>query len=290
MARNIDLQCHTTASDGKLSSKKLVGIAIKNKLSSIAITDHDTIGGIDEALAAARNRIEIIPGVEITCDDKKFADTHILGLFVEHKNKKLNGLLKRAKRYRERQKRDIIKKFQRLGFNITYNDVKRVASGEIGRPHIAQIIIDKNPDKASSIGEVFDKYLATGKKAYVRRRNKISVKQAIDAIHAANGLAFAAHPGVYRNFNQKKFVDFFIKNGGDGIETYYPYESSRHKTTKSMSDLINKKFRNIVRKNKILETGGSDFHGNEGQVLGKMKVPYSILEQLKKQIRPRNRR
>ncbi|MBI2101491.1 PHP domain-containing protein [Candidatus Woesearchaeota archaeon] len=282
MPKNIDLQCHTTASDGALTPKGLVRLALRKKLKAIAITDHDSVGGIDEALSAAKGKgIEVIPGVEISCDDKGFVDTHILGLFINHKNKSLNSLLRKAQQYRESQKKDIIKKFQKLGFKITYQEVKKLAKGEIGRPHIAKAILKNNPDKVNSIDKIFDKYLAVGKKAYAERKNKIGIKQAINAIHSAKGFALISHPGVYSNFSIEEFIKYFIKNGGDGLETYYNYESSRYHTGFAQSSKINKKFRNIAGKYRLLETGGSDFHGREGQVLGKLKVPYKVLAALK---------
>lgn len=286
MKQNIDLQCHTTYSDGKLTPTELVKLASKKNLKAIAITDHDSVNGVDEALRAAKGRnIEIIPGVEISCDDGGFVDMHILGLFVNHKNKFLNNLLKKAQKYREQQKMDIIKKFKKLGFEISYQEVKSLAKGETGRPHIAKVILKNNPSRFDSVDEVFEKYLSVGKKAYIERRNKISIKVAIKAIHAANGLAFISHPGVYNNFDIEKFIKYFLQNKGDGIETYYNYESSRYHTSFKQSNKINKDFKKIANKFNILETGGSDFHGNDGQVLGKLKVPYSVLNNLKKKLR-----
>jgi len=283
--KNIDLQCHTTASDGKLSPRKLVELAIKKNLSAIAITDHDSFNGIDEAIIAAKGKnIEIVPGVEISCDDKGYVDTHILGLFINHKNKTLKSLIKKARTCRERQKKEIITKFRKLGFKITFDEVKAIAKGEIGRPHIAKIIIKNNPDKVNSFDEAFDKYLSVGKLAYVERRNKISIKEAIKAVHAANGLVFISHPGVYNNFNIDKFIDYFLKNGGDGIETYYSYETSRYHTGKRANAKTISEFRKIVKEKNILETGGSDFHGRPDQVLGKLKIPYSVLKNLRNHI------
>jgi len=283
--KNIDLQTHTTASDGKLTPTELVNLAVKNKLSAIAITDHDSVNGIDEAIKAAKGKnIEIVPGVEISCDDKGYVDTHILGLFIDHKNKTLNNLLKRAQAYRVQQKKDIINKFQKLGFNITFNEVKSIAEGEIGRPHIAKVILKNNPNKINSFDEVFDKYLAVGKLAYVERRNKISVKEVIKAVHAADGLVFISHPGVYDNFNIDKFIDYFLKKGGDGIETYYSYETSRYHTGKRANAKTINKFKRIIKEKNILETGGSDFHGRPDQVLGRLAVPYSVLSNLKNHI------
>ena len=283
--RYVDLQCHTTASDGKLTPSELVNLAVEKWLSAIAITDHDTINGISEALSAASGKnIEVIPGVEISCDDEGFVDTHILGLFIDYKNKNLDDLLGKAKLCREEQKISIIKKFKNMGFKISYEEVRSIAKGEIGRPHIANVILKNNSDRVNSIGEIFDRYLAVGKKAYVERKHKIGVREAVNAIHSANGMVFAAHPGVYSNFNPEKFIDFFIENGGDGIETYYAYECSRQKITVNERNALIKKFREIAKRFNLLETGGSDFHGKDGQILGQLKVPYSVLEKLRKSL------
>ena len=288
MVNYIDLQCHTTASDGRNSPQELIDIAVKKKLSAISITDHDTINGLYEALKYAKNKnIEIIPGVEITCDDRGFMDTHILGLFIDYKNNSLISLLNKSKKFRDIQKKDTIIKLRDLGFSITYKEVRAMANGEIGRPHIAKVLLKNNPDKVESIEDIFSRYLATGEKAYVKRKKGISVKEAIAAIHSAKGLAFVAHPGVYNHFDADKFVRYFLKNGGDGIETIYDYSSSRKSILKKESREMIKKYRNLAKKLKILETGGSDFHGKKFQVLGKLKVPVSILSNLKAAISER---
>ena len=82
-----------------------------------------------------------------------------------------------------------------------------------------------------------------------------------------------------------KFIRYFVKNGGDGIETYYQYKSSRHKVTKETSESLNKKFQLTAKKLNLLQTGGSDFHGKEQQKLGELKVPYKVLEELKKHLK-----
>ena len=281
--QNIDLHCHTTASDGKLAPKELISLALEKRLKAIAITDHDTVNGIDEALKAAKGKdIEIISGVEISCDDSGFIDTHILGLFINHKSKAITNILKKSKRYRKMQKISIIKKFQKLGFRIKYKEVKALAKGEIGRPHIASVILKNNPEKVSSADEIFDKYLGVGKKAYVKSRHKISVKEAIKTVHSANGFVFIAHPGVYTNFNINDFIDYFIKNDGDGLETIHDYKKARPNAIRAKRNRLIRKFRGIAKKHKLLESGGSDFHGNEGEILGNFKIPYSILKNLKK--------
>ena len=281
----IDLHCHTTASDGKLAPKDLVKLALKRKLKAIAITDHDTVNGIDEALKAAKDKnIVIIPGVEISCDDPGFIDTHILGLFISHKSKAITNMLKKSKKCRIRQKKAIIKKFQKLGFKITYKEVRALAKGEIGRPHIASVVLKNNPEKVSSADGLFGKYLGVGKKAYVERERKISINEAIKAVHSSDGLAFIAHPGVYINFDINKFIEYFIKNKGDGLETIQDYKKARPGSIRAQKSRLIKKFGGIAKSKGLLETGGSDFHGNKDEVLGRIRIPYSVLEKLKKNL------
>ena len=95
-------------------------------------------------------------------------------------------------------------------------------------------------------------------------------------------MVFISHPGVYDNFDVDEFIDYFLKNGGDGVETYYSYETSRYHTGKRANAKIIGKFKKIAKEKNILETGGSDFHGRPDQVLGKLKVPFPVLERLKK--------
>lgn len=121
--------------------------------------------------------------------------------------------------------------------------------------------------------------MAVGKKAYVKRKGKISIKEAIRVIHSANGLAFIAHPLAYKNFSLEKFIKYFIKNNGDGIETYYDYEY--WKITANINTEV-KKLKKIIKRYKLLETGGSDFHARQGQILGKLKVPYFIINKMKR--------
>ena len=280
----IDLHTHTTASDGVLTPAQLVSLAIKKGLKAIAITDHDSVSGVKEAMNAAKGKIEVISGVEISCDDPGFVDTHILGLNIDPDNRELKELLKKAQQYREDQKKAIIERFRELGFRITYQEVRRLANGEIGRPHIAKTILKNNPGKVASINQVFDEYLAVGKKAYIERKDKISIGQAIKAIHAAKGLAFIAHPDVYSNIDIPRFIRLFVKEGGDGIETVYAYDKTgrlKNRSEKEPTETIDR-YRRLAEEHRLLETGGSDFHGKESDELGKLKVPYEFLEQMRK--------
>jgi len=276
----IDLHTHTTASDGVLRPRELVKKAIKEKIKVLAITDHDSISGIDEAIKAAKDKIIVIPGVELSCDEPPFIDFHVLGLDIDHENPKLVELLKKSKKGRIQQKKDMIAKLNKLGFKISFKEVSSIAKGEIGRPHIAKILLKNNPNKISSMQEVFDLYLGNGKKAFCKRKLKVSMKEAIRTIHLAGGLAFLAHPGVYKDEYAKKLVNMFIKKGGDGIETYYPYYKNMKKVTKKENTRKKSLFKKIAKIRKLLECGGTDFHGNGKIKLGEEKIPLKLIKYL----------
>jgi len=275
----IDLHTHTTASDGLLRPRELVKLAIKEKLRIIAITDHDSISGVDEAIKATKG-ITVIPGVELSCDEPPFIDFHMLGLGIDYENRKLISLLKKSKKGRIQQKKDMIKKLQKLGFKINFKQVSSIAKGEIGRPHIAKILLKNNPNKVSSIQEVFDKYLGNGKRAFIKRRLKVSMKEAIKTIHLSGGLAFLAHPGVYPDAYAKKLIDIFIKKGGDGLETYYPYNKNMKKIANKENNRKKSLFKKIAKQKKLLQCGGTDFHGDGKVKLGQEKIHYNLIKYL----------
>lgn len=280
----IDLHLHTIYSDGTLTPKQLVDKAVKVGLKAIAITDHNSISGIKEAVEYADNKIEFIPGIEISCDesDKGLIDIHVIGLFIDYKNEELINLLKKIKKERILQKKKIIEKLNKFGIKVTFEEVRKITKGEVGRPHIAKIVLKNNPDKFKNISEIFEKYIKSDGPAFVKREDEINIKQAIGVIHNAGGLAFLAHPGFYPEEIRTKLIKEFISYKGDGLETNYPYYLNRHekKKIKKDSDKLNKIVKKIAKANNLLETAGSDFHGNKFE-LGDFKVNYNILEKLK---------
>lgn len=284
--RYIDLHLHSSKSDGKLSPKELVDKAIKLNLKAIAITDHDTIGGVEDAIIYAKDRIKVIPGVEISCDEPQlgFYEVHILGFFIDTKNRYLKNLLKKMKASRLIQKKKIIEKINKLGFEVTFDEAKSIAQGEIGRPHVAQIMIKKYPEKFKSIRQVFDEYIGKGKIAYAEKDLKISIKEAIDTIHKAKGIAILAHPGVFDKNDSLELINIFKNLNGDGIETFYPYHKICPQlkiNAKQNTELINF-YRKIAAKLNLLEAGGSDFHGNSRDTyIGELKISSDILNKLK---------
>lgn len=285
----IDLQNHTIASDGELIAEQLVDLAIEKKLSAIAITDHDSLGSIKKAIKYSKGKnMEIVPGVELSCDDQLFNydKIDVLGLLINPDNKKLNNLLEHIKNKREDNKKLIIEKLKNLGYEIGYEDVKKTVKGTFGRPHIAKYLLKKYPDKFASVSDVFDKLIGRGKKAYLDTKDRVSIKDGIKTIKEAGGVAILAHPGVYPKEDSIKIIDYFIDNGGDGIETYYPYHiiCPGLKLDKKGNEKMIEFYRSIARAKKLLESGGNDHHGNYRFTLGEVEIPEKVLENLKNRI------
>lgn len=220
----IDLHIHTNFSDGDLSPEQLVDIAVKRGLKAIAITDHDTAEGISRAINHADGRIEVIPGIEITCNEKSrgFFNVHVIGLFINQKNKEIGKL-----RY--------------------------------------------NPKRRSDN----------------RGQDTIGISEAINIIKMGGGLSFLAHPGVYGRGNSIELIGLFLKMGGDGIETMYPYDKvfPDNYDKKRTNETI-KFFIKIAEGKNILQTGGSDFHGRIRDIkIGDMDIGFYMLKEIKKKLK-----
>lgn len=291
MPGRIDLHCHTIASDGELSAEELIDLAIKKGLKAIAITDHDSLGSLKKAIDYSRGKdIEVIPGVEISCDDPLFNydKADVLGLFINYNSISLINLMEYINKKRDENKKEIIKKLNNLGFEIDFDEVKKTAKGTFGRPHIAKFLIKKYPDKFTSVRDVFDKYIGAGKPAFVKPENFVSIKDAVQIIKESGGTSILSHPGIYPREDSIKLVDYFIKNGGQGIETYYPYHiiCPEMKLNKEGNKKLINFYKSIAKSKKILESGGNDHHGNYRFTLGEIKILGRVLENLKNKIPP----
>jgi len=217
----IDLHSHTTASDGTFSPKALVNLAKSEGIEAIAITDHDTIEGLPDALEEGKkNGIEVIPGVEISIDHQP-GSMHVLGLFLDIKSIMLNENLAVLQKSRSSRNPQIIKKLNELGLPITMEEVQKISGGgQVGRPHIAAVLLKKG--YVRSIQQAFDKYLKKGAVAYYDRR-RLTRERAVDMIHDAGGLVILAHPGTL-GINGRAFNVLMseLKDVGfDGIEVFY---------------------------------------------------------------------
>lgn len=285
----IDLQCHTVASDGELTGEELVDLAAEKKLTAIAITDHDSLGSIKKAIDRAKEKnIEIVPGIELSCDDPLFNydKIDVLGLLVDYINEDLIKLTEHINKRRDENKQQIIDKLSQLGYELSFDEVKKTAKGTFGRPHIAKALVKKYPKEFSSVREVFDKMIGRGKPAFVETNHRVSIKDGVNTIKKAGGVAILAHPGIYPKEDSVKLIDFFVENGGDGIETYYPYHliCPELKLDEKGNESFNQFFRDIAIKKGILESGGNDHHGAYRATLGAIEVSDEVLQKLKERI------
>lgn len=245
----IDLQMHSNYSDGALSPKELMQESKKAGLDVVSLTDHDTVAGLKQAQAQAQDLgIKFIPGVEISAE-RQAESIHILGHNIDPANKELVKKLAYYQQQRKLRAIRIIQKLRALGFEV---DSKILEKREelIGRPHIAQAV--RNRD--ISADEFLQKWLLPGKPAYVSRE-KLSVKQAIELIHQANGKAIWAHPAyTLDDFSKiKNLAKEFKSDGLDGIETrYFSYSKAQTKFLEKLADKLS-----------LEKTAGSDFHGGD---------------------------
>ena len=269
----IDLHTHTTASDGSYTPSGLVRYAAAIGLKAIAITDHDTLDGLPEALKEAELlELEVVPGVEISVDFQP--EMHMLGYFLYGGYTSMNGILKELKEKRSERNPKIIKKLNELGMDINMEEIEALARGGVtGRPHIARVMIEKG--YVVSVAEAFDKYLASGRPAYFPKE-KLTPEQGIEEISKTGGLPVLAHP-IYLDRNETE-LDLLLENlakaGLKGIEAYYS------ENTDDQTKLLLK----LAGRNNLFVTGGSDFHGSFkpdieiGTGRGNLSIGFELLE------------
>lgn len=268
-----DLHIHTNHSDGRLSPAEMVRLGVEKGLSGMAITDHDTTTGIDEAIKESKKyeNFKIIPGIEFSSvyEDE---EVHILGYFIDYKNPDIIQLSKDLKKARIERGQKIIEKLQFLGYEISLKDVTML-SGEdyIGRPHIARALINKG--YVYTIQEAFDKLLNRGRPGYVERY-KISIKECIDIITRNKGIAILAHPGLLKN---KDIIYHCMGLGIDGLECIHSKHSQEDTTF----------FSQIAKDNNLIITGGSDCHGdttNKSLLIGNYFIDLNKIPKFKEMI------
>lgn len=279
----IDLHTHTIASDGALSPKEIIDLAIQKEMKAIAITDHNSISSIEKALEYSKGKdIEVISGIEISCEFEDYPEVHIIGLFINYENKGLIKSLSELRQTRIKHTRKMLEKLKELGYEISLEELKKRKGQAFGRPTMARGLLKKYPDKFSSINQIFKELLGANKKAYVNPK-RISIKQTVEIIKKAGGISILAHPGVYLN-KSEKIINEFIAFGGQGIEINYPYDT-RYGLDKELSDMRNIKFKKIAEGKNLLVSGGSDFHDDmQGPKLGEQGITDEELIKLKQYI------
>lgn len=263
-APRVDLHMHSTASDGSRTPADVVAAAKAAGLAAIALTDHDTVSGLAEARAAGELLgVRVVAGVELSAVEGML-ETHVLGLHLGD----TSGLDARLEELREmRRDRAVrtVEKLNALGVPVTMAQVLEQADGgAIGRPHVARALV--NGGWARDFREAFDRYLGNGRPACVPKA-QLPMREAIEMIHEAGGLAVLAHPG---DSGRRPRLEALRALGLDGIEVLHPGHSPEDVG----------RLRNLARDLDMLPSGGSDWHGAaEGaRTIGMMQVPADWLE------------
>lgn len=274
----IDLHTHSTASDGSMAPKEVVRLAKERGLKAIALTDHDTIDGLGEAVAAGEQwGVEVIPGVEISARHPG-GSMHILGLCLDYEDNLFAQRLTVLKQARKDRNPQIIAKLNELGIPLTMERVDRLSGrGQMGRPHIARALYEGG--FVRSIQEAFDIYLGNQGKAYVSKF-RFPPQEAIEMIREAKGVPVLSHPftlGLNTPDALRERLRELAGLGLAGLEVFYPEHSPQQEAL----------YRSLARDLNLLITGGSDFHGDNkpevelGRIKCQKKLTYDLVEALK---------
>lgn len=277
MQKLIDLHVHSNVSDGTFSPKALVTLAKTAGLSAFALTDHDTIDGVNDCIAEGKKQgIEVVPGIELSARYHRY-EIHILGYFIDTKSNLLINTLAQLIEDRKMRNTHMLEKLNALGLHLTLEDLCEPEDGDvITRAHFARALLKKG--YITSREEAFTKYIGAGCPAFVPKY-ALTFDQCIQLIHQCGGLAILAHPMIYTfaRGNVKQLISELKNYGLDGVEVIYP----KH-TPESIAML-----KAFCKKENLLITGGSDFHGGNkpdiqiGCGHGETHVPYTCLTQLK---------
>jgi len=276
----IDLHTHSTFSDGTLTPTELVGLAAEKGLAAIALTDHDTISGVPEAIEAAKalvGRVRVIPGVEISAGFRD-RDIHILGLNIDINSKSLNASLDAARANRMDRNMRMLKRFQEAGYKIELSDLTSDPESKeatFTRGNFARALAEKG--YAKDVTTAFNRFLAIGSPFYIPREF-VSREETIKIILDAGGIPILAHPLLYdlKHKEVEALVDELIGYGLQGIEAIYSaYTGDEEQYVKS-----------LAHRKGLKVSGGSDFHGANkpyltlGSGRGNLKIQESILDEL----------
>ncbi len=281
--RAIDLHTHTCKSDGSYTPTDLVDYAIEKNLAAVAITDHDSIEGLDEAVAhaaALRERglpsVEMIPGIEFSTKYEK-QDVHIVGLYISYEREAFQSALGSFVDSRVSRNRKMCENLQGAGIDITYEKLLAMyPDAVITRAHYASYLLEHGYVKSRQ--DAFARYLGDHTKYFVPRE-KVTPSQAVDLILKADGVPILAHPPLYHMGNDRldTLVSSLKADGLMGIEVFY--------STYSNQDV--RDMQRLAAKYNLLVSGGSDFHGANkpgldlGCGYGKLYIPEETLLKIK---------
>jgi len=278
MEKHVDLHIHSRYSDGLHRPAELVRMAAEKGLQAIAIADHDSVEGIDEAMAAGESLgVEVIPAVELSVSFRGYRDVHLLGYLIDHHDPLFAARLEEFRIRRDDRGRAILERINaRLSWekkgSIPYEEVLEVAGGAVGRPHIARVLMGKG--LARSIEDAFEKYLEPCNVP----KFQIHIADAIAEVKRIGGVSVLAHPpSISKNMvTLKNIIHNLSEMGLDGLELF---SNMCYK-----EDIIY--FNNLATQLGLLVTGGSDYHGfhddeKVGKLRGGMTIPYELVERLR---------
>ena len=274
--KTIDLHTHSLKSDGAQPPIEVVRTAYAAGLSAMALSDHDNIEGVPEAVAEGqRLGIEVIPAVELSAQSD--TELHILGYFIDIQNKRLKEAMAYALQVRNQRQEEVCRKLNEQGFDITMDELRAEAGGNdvLCRAHFAQIMVRKG--YAPSVQEAFSKYLSVGCYAYSNRQ-ALTGPEAVSLIREAGGIAVAAHLHLIKmpDPELKAYLQSLIPYGLDGVEGYYT----------DYTEDMNTRYRAMAAELGLTISGGTDYHGANkphiaiGKGRGNLQIPYSVLEGL----------
>lgn len=273
----IDLHVHSVYSDGTDTPAELIELAAKRGLKAMALTDHDTLGGIPALMsAAAQSSVEPVPGIELSAECER-GTMHILGYYIDPTNSALIEKINTVRKGREERNTEILKKLNKLGYILMWSDVENEAGADVvGRPHFAEALVKRGHVKSRKAA--FDLLLAKGRPAYVERY-RYTARECIELIGNAGGVSVLAHPAtIYMPDDQLKgLVRGLARYGLGGIEAYYAEHHPENI----------KRFKGWAAEFGLICTGGTDYHGGNtpdlklGCGFGQLCVPDEALTHLK---------
>ena len=275
--RRIDLHTHSLHSDGAQTPTDVVKTAAAAGLSAIALSDHDCIEGVQEAMDAGnRLGVEVIPAVELSAQSD--TELHILGYFIDINNKRLQDTMKYALQVRDERQEETCRKLREQGFDITMEEARAEAHGNpvLCRAHFAQIMVRKG--YAESVKDAFNRFLSVGCYAYSNRQ-ALTGPEAVSVIREAGGIAVAAHLHLIKmpDDELREYLKSLIPYGLDGVEGYYTdYTPDMEIRYRAMAEELG-----------LVISGGTDYHGANkphiaiGKGRGNLAIPYSVLDGLR---------
>ena len=251
---HVDLHLHTTSSDGRLSPEQLIRLVAQRGLTVVAVTDHDSTEGLEEAFRTARQfaQLTLIPGIELS-SDMPGREVHILGYFVDYADPELQRTLEEFRQEREERARAMVEKLDQLGVHLQWKRVRELANGAVGRPHIAQAMVERGYIQYSQ--EAFQQFIGRNGPAYVERP-KLTPGEAIALVLRSKGLPVLAHPREVDG--AEEVLPGLVQAGLVGMEVYYkdyPSEEVQH-------------LLQLAEQHHLVPCGGTDYHalGTPGEV------------------------